>query len=521
MPWCQRGFVRVPTAMVLEITGLESREWLTLGLLAMASMLVVRATFRDGRRGATWLLPVVAAVAVIGVLVLFNLLRPVLLSRVLSPVPLGILAGVTIVAFALAELLFGRVVPAIAAVLRAFRVPDRDAWTVALVVALVPIVVASAGLAWRISWGRPSSLRDAAATVESVETFELPGSPLGIAMVDERSGYVTFGRGMVQRFTLPDQQGAQLDIRPVIEGLEFPRGIAIRGERLYVVEIGGMPCTPAFPICGGRQLDQDVAEGERRILRATRGRITSFSIDSDGGLVDRRILLDGLPVADSEHAVNGLAVGPDGDLYVSIGWPNALRFESFDTTMTPHPEWMGTILQIDPDSGDVQVHARGFRNIYGIAFDDRGVLWGVDNDGPARNGWRAEEVLRIEAGGDYGFPDDGTFGPWSVRRGGPVWTLSTVGSAGFAWADEASRGPGVFIGSCGRLDHLALVDVGGRYDVVNEEGLKPRVDEVAAADGCVTDISGVAPNTLVASVFGFERGTLLRIRFGDAEASAD
>jgi len=505
--------------MVLDITGLESREWLTLAVFAMAVMLAIRGAFAtDDGTGRAWLLPLIAAVAMVGTLIAFSLLRPTLVSRILSPVPLGVLAGAGVVAFALADLLFGRVVPLIKSVLQRLHVPSRTAVHLAMVFALVPIVVASAGLSWRISWGRPSVVSEFGTAAEAVETFELPGSPLGLAMVDQRTGYVTFGRGTIQRFTLPEDAEGQLAIEPVAEGLEFPRGIAIIEDRLFAVELGGLPCTPAFPICGGRQLDQDIKEGERTILRSARGRITSFAIGADGGLSDRRTLLDGLPVADSEHAVNGLAVSPDGDLYVSIGWPNALRFESLDTTATPHPDWMGAILRIDPDTGDAQVYARGFRNVYGIAFDDRGGLWGVDNDGPARNGWRSEELLQIDPGADYGFPDDGSFGPWTVRDQGPVWTLSVVGSAGFAWADEASMGPGVFTGSCGRLDHLSLVDVDGRYGVINVEGPKPRVEEVAAADGCVTDIVGVGPRVLIASVFGFERGTLLRIRFAEAPA---
>lgn len=506
--------------MVLDITGLESREWLTLAVLAMAVMLAIRGSLEGGAGRLARLMPLVAAVAMVAALLTFSLLGTALVSRVLSPLPLAILTGVAVVAFALADLLFSRVLPLLRVILVRFRVPSARAVVAALAIALVPIVVASAGLAWRISWGRPSAVAEAGATVEAVETFELLGSPLGLAMVDARTGYVTFGRGTIQRFTLPEDAAGDLVIRPAVEGLEFPRGIAIVGDRLFVVELGSLPCQPAFPICGGRQLAQDVADGERTILRSARGRITSFAIAADGSLSDRRVLLDDLPVADSEHAVNGLAVGPDGDLYVSVGWPNALRFEAFDTSLTPHPEWMGTILRVDPDSGDVRVHARGFRNIYGIAFDDRGGLWGVDNDGPARNGWRSEELLHIRPDTHYGFPDDGTYGPWSVRQDGPVWTLSVVGSAGFAWADEAALGPGVFTGSCGRLDYLALVDADGRYGVINQEGPKPHVEEVVAADGCVTDIVGVAPRTLVASVFGFERGTLLRIRFADAVAGA-
>lgn len=503
--------------MVFDLTGLESREWLTIAVVLTAVMVVVRGTFPVGpAQRRSLILPLITAVALIALLAMGALLRPVLLSRVLNPVPILVTVGIAVVVFAVVDLLFGRVLRVILVVLARVGVPAPLAVRTALVFVLAPVVVASAVLVWRMSWGRAAAVQEAAPTVAVVETYELSGSPLDLAMIDETSGFASFGQGSVVRFDLPGPDG-RLTTRTVAEDLEYPRGLAIIGDRLFVAELAALPCAPVFPLCKGGQLASDAEEGERIILGSARGRITSFAIGADGSLSDRRTLLDGLPVADTEHAVNDIEGGPDGRLYVSIGWPNALRFAAIDATLTPHPEWMGTVLRVDPMSGAVDVHARGLRNVYGLAFDDRGDLWGVDNDGPARSGWRTEELVRLDAGADLGFPDDGTFGPWSRRTSGPQWTIDAVGSAGLAWAGDAAMPPGIFTGSCGRIDHLALPDHAGRYGVIDEEGQKPEVQEVAAVDGCVTGIAGVVPRTLIVSVFGYERGSLLRIRLAEAD----
>lgn len=503
--------------MVFDLTGLESREWLTIAVFLTAVMVAVRGLFPVGpAQRRVLVVPLITSVALIVLLGAAVLLRPVLLSRVLNPVPILVTTGMAVVIFAVVDLLFGRVLRIILVVLERVGVPTPVALRTALVIVLVPVVVASAGLVWRMSWGRAAVVREAAPTVAVVETYELSGSPLDLAMIDAASGFASFGQGSIIRFAMPGADG-RLETRTVADDLEYPRGLAIIGDRLFVAELAELPCGPVFPLCKGSQLANDDEEGERIILGSARGRITSFAIGADGSLSDRRTLIDGLPVADTEHAVNDLEGGPDGRLYVSIGWPNALRFAAIDATLTPHPEWMGSILRVDPASGAVEVHARGLRNVYGLAFDDRGGLWGVDNDGPARNGWRTEELVRLDAGTDQGFPDDGTFGPWSRRTSGPLWTLDAIGSAGLAWAGDAAMPPGIFTGSCGRLDYLALPDHAGRYGVVNEEGQKPVVEEVATADGCITGIAAVVPKTLIVSVFGYERGSLLRIRLAEAD----
>ena len=75
--------------MVLDITGLESREWLTLAVLAMATMLAARGIAEP--RAGRWarLLSLGAGGVMVGILIAFSLLVLILIFR-----PSGILGEV-------------------------------------------------------------------------------------------------------------------------------------------------------------------------------------------------------------------------------------------------------------------------------------------------------------------------------------------------------------------------------------------------------------------------------------------
>jgi glucose/sorbosone dehydrogenase len=499
--------------LLSEVTGLESRDWVTLAVVALALVLVARslAVPVGGNHRQRHPLPAIAGVIMVASLIAFSLLLPDLPVRVGSnPLALAGTVALALVAIAIADFLFFRVVPFIRTILAKLGLSSRATLHAALVVALIPVVAVPTLFELRISSAR--AVTDVVGQIGEVEEFDLPGDPLGIVMVDGLTGYVTLGQGTILRFELPDARG-ELRSTTVTEGLEFPRGITIANDRVYVVELGDLPCKPAFPNCLGDQVGPNPADGERMILRTARGRVSSFAVETGGRLSDRRVLLADLPVVDSLHAVNSLVTGPDGDVYVAIGNLDALWKEpTAGQGTTPHPDWLGTVLRVDPRSGQADVYARGLRNVYGLTFDDRGGLWGVDNNGPALGDWRAEELLQLKQGRNYGYPMDGTFGPWSQRDDGPVWTLDVVGSAGILWAGDASMGPGVFVGSCGGLSYLPLHEIDGRWTVQNPDAHAVQLAHLLEVSGCVTDIAAVGPRTILASVFGFGGGgKLLRI----------
>jgi len=327
---------------------------------------------------------------------------------------------------------------------------------------------------------RPSLPGNAAATILS----KLPGEPMDMEIVDG-AGYATLFDGQIVRVAV---DAGHVMSSPAKDGLNHPRGMAYVGDTLYVVEIGDMPCV-AEPGC-----PEDPAQRELSNIAASNARILAFPAQPDGSLGEPRTVVDGIPFVARDHNANDLDVGPDGMLYLSVGsvdyeWrdPAALQ-----TLSHPHLDWLGSVLRIDPTSGATEVWATGFRNVYGLAFSPEGRLFGVDNDGPTVRGWRQEELDEITQGANFGYPWEGSFGPFEVRTAFPIYALEPGGHAGIAW-----DGDGVVAGSCGRIDRVPLIDRDGEYEVRSRVLLKT----VGTVDGCVTSVVPV-PGGLLAAVYG-------------------
>jgi glucose/arabinose dehydrogenase len=120
------------------------------------------------------------------------------------------------------------------------------------------------------------------------------------------------------------------------------------------------------------------------------------------GAIDPVITL--LPAVTGYHNGGDMAFGPDGKLYVVTG-------EAHDPERARDPNDLGgKVLRLDPDGSvpddnplgpDNPVYALGIRNSFGLCFDPvTGDLWETEN-GPTSD----DEVNRIVAGGNYGWPD--------------------------------------------------------------------------------------------------------------------
>lgn len=128
-------------------------------------------------------------------------------------------------------------------------------------------------------------------------------------------------------------------------------------------------------------------EGDNRIARFAPGD-------------DPEPILTGIPHG-SVHNGGRLVFGPDGMLYVGTG-------DAGEGGRAQDPESLGgKILRVDPDGeapddnpSDSPVWSLGHRNVQGLAFDGDGQLW-ASEFGPDRD----DEVNRIEAGANYGWPD--------------------------------------------------------------------------------------------------------------------
>ena len=499
-----------------SLTGLTGFYWILFFGYALGLVLAVESLRRepaDGERVGRFLaVPLVAGALLTAFLVLsFRQETRFLVSHVTDragSVPVALVAILT--AVAVADLYFARFVVLAGRLLSRLGLSRRNTADVSLVLGVgLPVLVllaafprlhdhlADAPEAAEATAPSPDVGRAAAGT--AVRAYELPGHPLDLVLHTPTSGYVSFGEGTIARFELPDDEDEELRVTPVATRLQYPRGIAISGDKLYVATLGTLPCGPAVLRCkGGVVAGETVDETEKEILRTSRGRVFSFDIRDNGLLRNPRTLITDLPVANTDHALNDIAAGPGGRLYLSIGHLDAIyaedNVELRRELARPRADLLGTVVSFRPDGRDLRVHARGLRNLYGIAVDPRGQLYGTDNSGPTRNGMQPEEVLRIEAGADYGYP----FAP-AVRSTPPsLQLLRAGGSAGIGWVPGPSEAGRLIVGTCGDIFSVPL-DRGsnGETRVARTSGVTKVLEDVPA---CVSSIQP-RPGGVVAGLF--------------------
>ena len=95
--------------------------------------------------------------------------------------------------------------------------------------------------------------------------------------------------------------------------------------------------------------------------------------DGDGTVDSSEEIVSGLP--SGRHQNNGLVLGPDGNLYLTVG--------STCDECDEEDERSATILQMGADGSNLRVFASGLRNPYDLVFDARGRLWATDNGSDA------------------------------------------------------------------------------------------------------------------------------------------
>lgn len=137
---------------------------------------------------------------------------------------------------------------------------------------------------------------------------------------------------------------------------------------------------------------------EGNLLVAETGSLLELNdADGDNSVDQVRTLVDGLP-DDGGHWTRSLALAPDGHIYLSVG-SRCNACEEADPRRA-------SVLKIDPESGEVAIFARGLRNSVGLAVaPDSGLLWGSDNGRDMLGDeLPPDEINRIVAGGDYGWP---------------------------------------------------------------------------------------------------------------------
>lgn len=293
----------------------------------------------------------------------------------------------------------------------------------------------------------------------------------------------------------------------VAEKLETPWAIALAQNAIYISERGGA----VVKVQASRQTRQNVklskpvkAEGEGGFLgfalapdfETSRqafayhtyeeggerlNRIVLLRESADGkSWTEQRELLGGIPGA-ANHNGGRLAFGPDGYLYATTGDAQE------ETSAQDRASLAGKIVRIKRD-GTIPadnpfpgspVYSYGHRNPQGIAWDEAGVLYSSEH-GPSGSPGGHDELNRITAGGNYGWPD--IIG--DERKEGMIAPLYHTGDDTLAPSGMAvdTSGSLLVTGLRGQSLVRFSTDASSHKTVVRTEG---RLRDAAVKDGVV------------------------------------
>jgi glucose/arabinose dehydrogenase len=140
-----------------------------------------------------------------------------------------------------------------------------------------------------------------------------------------------------------------------------------------------------------------IAFRENTVYLATPTSVYRASVASDGAFGTPGAIISDLPDG-GQHPNRTLGIGPDDKLYISVG-------SSCNACPESNPEH-ATLLRAELDGSARTTFARGLRNTIGFAWHPQtGALWGMDHG----SDWLGddippEELNRLEAGGNYGWP---------------------------------------------------------------------------------------------------------------------
>jgi len=148
-------------------------------------------------------------------------------------------------------------------------------------------------------------------------------------------------------------------------------------------------------------------------------RIVRFRLDGDAR---PEVIFDGIRKA-GNHNGGRIKFGPDGMLYAGTG--DAANTDSSQDPESPNGKILRLTPEGDPAPGNPRagspVYTMGHRNVQGLAWDSAGRMYATEF---GQN--RLDEVNRIEAGKNYGWPEvEGEGGTEGGKYTNPIVTWST------------------------------------------------------------------------------------------------
>ena len=226
-----------------------------------------------------------------------------------------------------------------------------------------------------------------------------------------------------------------------------------------------------------------------------------------------------------EHGAHGVALGPDGLIYVVAGNHTKIKRDIEEGSpysnsyegdlLTPRYEDPGghavgvkapggVVFRTDTEGSAVQLVAGGIRNAYDLAFNHEGELFTVDSDMEADEGttwYRPTQVLHVIPGGEYGWRSGWANWPEyfvdSVKPVGGIGPGSPTGCVVYDHFMFPSRFHGsLFVGDWaqGRILSIRLKPNGASYttDIVSMvEGQPLNVTDLeVGSDGALYFVTG-------------------------------
>jgi glucose/arabinose dehydrogenase len=226
----------------------------------------------------------------------------------------------------------------------------------------------------------------------------------------------------------------------VAEKLGFPRGLALVGSDVYLVDLASrtpgrgrilrLPKfgrgAPEIVLAGLNQPNGIAALPDGTLYVGEVGQIIRFDPKAPNPRATVQLVVTGLP-QDGRHNLTAFTLAPDGALFLNVGSRSdncELPNGKSPNPAAPCPEFAsrpprGTIIRIDPttsrpvNAANVPVFARGISNAMGFAFLPDGRLVAasngrdnIDSADPRLSDAALphDTLLLIERGANYGWP---------------------------------------------------------------------------------------------------------------------